>query len=80
MHLHLKLFKYLRNNKIFVNMHYLPLHLHPYYKKIGFETKNLSISENYSKSALSIPIYPNLSKKDQFKVIFLIKDFFNKYD
>ena len=76
--LHLKLFNFLRKNKIYVNLHYLPVHLHPFFKKKGFKNKNFPISENYSKSAMSIPIYPNLTKKDQFRVIFLIKNFFNK--
>ena len=77
-HPHLKLFNYLRKNRIFVNLHYLPVHLQPYLKKKGFKNKNFPISENYSKSVMSIPIYPNLTKKNQFKVIFLIRKFFNK--
>ena len=79
-HLHLKLFNYLRKNKIFVNLHYLPVHLHPYFKKMGFKNKSFPESENYSKSAISIPIYPNLSQKDQSRVIFLIKRFFKLND
>jgi len=78
--LHLKFFNYLRNKKIFVNLHYLPVHLHPYFKKLGFKSKSYLVSENYSKSALSIPIYPNLSRKEQLKVIFLVKNFFNKFN
>ena len=79
-HLHLKLFNYLRKNKIFVNLHYLPVHLHPYFKKMGFKNKSFPESENYSKSAISIPIYPKLSQKDQSRVIFLIKRFFKLND
>ena len=76
--LHLKLFNFLRKNRIHVNLHYLPVHLHPYFKKRGFKNKNFPISENYSKNAISIPIYPHLTKKNQYKVIFLIRKFFNK--
>ncbi len=79
-HLHLKLFNYLRRNKIFVNLHYLPVHLHPYFKKMGFKNKSFPEAENYSESAISIPIYPNLSQKDQSRVIFLINRFFKLYD
>jgi len=79
-HLHLKLFNYLRNNKIFVNLHYLPVHLHPYFQKRGFKNKIFPISETYSKSAMSIPVYPNLKKKEQLRVIFLIKKFFKIND
>ena len=69
---HKKLFNYLRMNKIFVNLHYLPIHLHPFYRSIGFKKKDLPISEDYSSSAISIPIYPKLSTANQNKVIKLI--------
>ncbi len=71
-------FNYLRKNNIFVNLHYLPIHLHPYYKKLGYKKKDYPISENYSVSALSIPIYPDLNKKTQDIVIKKIKNFFLK--
>ena len=77
--LHLKLFKFLRKNKIFVNLHYLPLHLHPFYKRLNFKKGDFPNSENYSERAISIPIFPNLTKKQQFKIINLIKRFF-KYE
>ena len=78
-YLHKKLFNYLRSNKIFVNLHYLPIHLQPFYRKFGFKKKQFPIAEKYSETAISIPIYPNLKKKEQIKIISLIKSFFNKY-
>ena len=78
-YLHKKLFNYLRSNKIFVNLHYLPIHLQPFYRKFGFKKKQFPIAEKYSETAISIPIYPNLKKKEQIKIINLIKSFFNKY-
>ena len=78
--LYKKLFTHLRNSKIFVNLHYLPIHLQPYYRKLGFKEKNYVVSESYSQTAISIPIYPNLKLKEQNKVIKLIKNFFKKYD
>ena len=77
---HKKLFNYLRSNKIFVNLHYLPIHLHPFYRSIGFKKKDLPISEDYSSSAISIPIYPKLSLVNQNKVIKLIFKFFKSYE
>ena len=73
------MFNYLRSNKIFVNLHYLPIHLQPFYRKFGFKKKQFPIAEKYSETAISIPIYPNLKKKEQIKIISLIKSFFNKY-
>ena len=77
---HKKLFDYLRINKILVNLHYLPIHLHPFYRSIGFKNKDLPITEDYSSSAISIPIYPKLSSANQNKVIKLIFKFFNSYE
>ena len=75
---HKKLFIFLRNNKIFVNLHYLPVHLHPFYKRIGFKKGDFPNSEKYSQNAISIPIYPDLNKDNQKKVINLLKRFFKK--
>ena len=77
--LHKNFFNYLRSKNIFVNLHYLPIHLQPFYRKLGFKKKQFPVSENYSETAISIPIYPSLKKKEQIKIIKLIKLFFNKY-
>lgn len=74
--IHRKLFLYLRNKKINVNLHYLPVHLHPFYRKLGFKKGNFPISEQYADSAISIPIFPDLSPESQKKVINSIKRFF----
>ena len=78
-HLHRKFFNYLRSKNIFVNLHYLPIHLQPFYRKFGFKKNQFPVTEEYSKTAISIPIYPNLKRKEQIKTINLIKSFFNKY-
>ena len=78
-HLYKNFFKYLRSKNIFVNLHYLPIHLQPFYRKMGFNKKQFPTAEEYSKTAISIPIYPNLKKKEQIHIINLIKLFFNKY-
>jgi len=68
-----KIFKYLRSKKIGVNVHYIPIHLHPYYKKLGFKKGDFPICESYCSKIISIPIYPNLSKKEQDYVIYYLK-------
>ena len=73
-----KLFDYLIKNKIFINMHYLPVHLHPFYKNKGFKNGDFPNSELHSLTSISLPIYPELSKNKQFRVIKLIKKFFFK--
>ena len=74
---HKKLFIYLRKHGLFVNLHYLPVHLNHYYRKLNFKKGDFPSSEKYSLSSISIPIYPNLTFKKQKKVINLLKNFFN---
>ena len=78
-YLHRRFFNYLRSKKMFVNLHYLPIHLQPFYRKFGFKKNQFLIAEEYSKTAVSIPIYPNLKKKEQIKIINYIKSFLNEY-
>ena len=78
-YLHKKLFNYLRSKNIYVNLHYLPIHLQPFYKKFGFKRNQFPVAEEYSETAISIPIYPNLKRREQTKIINYIIFFFNKY-
>ena len=68
-----KIFKIFRKNKYYVNLHYAPLHLSPYFRKIGFKKGYFPVSEKYGASSISIPIYYDLKLKDQFNVVNLIK-------
>ena len=75
-----KIFNYLRKKKILVNIHYIPVYFHPFYKNLGFKKGYCPTAEKYYKSAISIPIYPALSVSDQDKVIKCIKNIFsNEY-
>ena len=74
-----KIFKSLIAKKINVNLHYLPVHLHPFYKQKGFKKGNFPISELHASTAISIPIYYNLSKKNQLKIINIIKSILKKH-
>ncbi len=65
------LFDKLRNNGIFVNVHYIPIYKQPYYKKLGY--KNLENAEIYYNQAISIPIYPYLKKSELNKIVSVIK-------
>ena len=55
-----KLFYELRKNKIMVNLHYLPIHLQPLYRRMGFRMSQFMRSEDYATNSFSIPIYPQL--------------------
>ena len=56
-------YKTLRSRGIGVQIHYLPIYDHPYYKKLK-DYPLLDVAEYFFKHTLSIPLYPNLKKLD----------------
>ena len=52
--------------------------MQPYYKKFKFNDNKFKNSIFYYKNAISLPIYPELSKNDQDYIILTIKKFFRK--
>jgi UDP-4-amino-4,6-dideoxy-N-acetyl-beta-L-altrosamine transaminase len=54
---------------IIVNVHYIPLHLQPYYRRLGFGPGQFPNAEAYYDHTLSLPIYPSLSQAQQDRVI-----------
>jgi UDP-4-amino-4,6-dideoxy-N-acetyl-beta-L-altrosamine transaminase len=74
----LGLYNYLRENKIFAQIHYFPCHLMPYYKNIGWKEGDLSYAEKYYKHCISLPMYPSLSDKEQEHVITEIFKYYNE--
>ena len=71
---HKNLFLKLRDLNIGVNLHYIPIHLQPYFKKFGFKKGNFPESEKYYKEAISIPLFTQLKREDQDYIISTIKD------
>ena len=65
---HIKVFKFLRDAGIGVQLHYLPVHLQPYFREIGFNDGDFPESEAYAKSSFSLPLYPGL-KNDEIKYV-----------
>ena len=60
-----KFFEKMRENSIELQVHYIPVHMQPYYKKqFGFEEGDFPIAEQFYKNEVSIPIYPLLEDKD----------------
>lgn len=72
-------FQYLRENGIGVQVHYIPVYRQPYYQKKGFKNFKLSKTEDYYNTCISIPIYPDLTKKQADHVVNLIKTSLNKF-
>lgn len=59
----------LRAAGISANVHYIPVHTQPYYKRIGFKEGDFVEAERYYQEAISLPIYYALSSAQQGEVI-----------
>ena len=73
-----KLVKFLKTKKIYLNVHYIPIQHHPYYKRFKLNKNYLKNSEIYFNQAISIPLYVGLSYKEQLYVSNCIINFINK--
>jgi UDP-4-amino-4,6-dideoxy-N-acetyl-beta-L-altrosamine transaminase len=71
-----KLVNYLREQNIFVQIHYIPAHLMPYYRQFGWKNGDLTNAESYYESCLSLPMYPSMTEAQQQYVIKTILDFY----
>jgi UDP-4-amino-4,6-dideoxy-N-acetyl-beta-L-altrosamine transaminase len=66
---HRQVFDELRAQGIGVNLHYLPVHLQPYYRALGFKRGQFPEAEAYAQSALTIPLFPAMTDKQQQQVV-----------
>lgn len=73
----LDLYNYLRRNGIYPQVHYIPCHLMPYYRRLGWKEGDLPKAESYYKECLSLPIFPTLHVRELELVINTIQDFFS---
>ncbi|MBA3696903.1 MAG: UDP-4-amino-4,6-dideoxy-N-acetyl-beta-L-altrosamine transaminase [Methylotenera sp.] len=58
---------------IICQVHYIPVHLQPYYRNLGYKRGDYPITEYYYQQALSLPEYYSLSSENQYRVVDLIK-------
>jgi dTDP-4-amino-4,6-dideoxygalactose transaminase len=66
---HLQVFEELQKALIQVNLHYIPVHLQPYYGQLGFKAGDFPEAERYYGEAISLPMYYGLSDEDQDYII-----------
>ena len=65
---HLTVFNRLRASGIGVQQHYSPIHLQPYYRKLGYGEGMFEHAEVYASRCMSLPLYPGLTDEDQIFV------------
>jgi len=73
-----ELIGYLRKLNIWVQVHYIPAHLMPYYKDLGSKKGDFPNCEKYYNHCLSLPMFPTLSDVEQEHVIDKINAFYNE--
>ena len=66
---HRQVFEALHEQGIGVSLHYIPIHLQPYYRQMGFELGDFPEAERYYAEAISLPMYPTLTEAQQDKVV-----------
>lgn len=68
-----QIFDALRNQGVGVNIHYIPVHTHPYFKKMHFKPNDFPESQNYYSQALSLPMYRSLTEAQQEYVVSVLE-------
>ncbi|MCG5102598.1 UDP-4-amino-4,6-dideoxy-N-acetyl-beta-L-altrosamine transaminase [Oceanobacillus alkalisoli] len=66
-------FEKLRQANIGVNVHYIPVHLQPYYKELGFKTGDCPVAENLYEHIITLPLYQDMTDEDVQYVINIVK-------
>jgi len=70
---HTQVFDELRQKDLGVNLHYIPVHIQPYYEKMGFSLGDFPEAEKYYGRAISIPIFQGLTIEMQDEVVNALK-------
>ena len=68
------IFRRMRDAGIGVNVHYIPIHLQPFYAERGFRPGQFPAAENYYRRALTLPLFPAMSHSQQDRVVEALRD------
>ena len=72
------LYDFLRENEIFAQVLYVPVHTMPYYRKFGWKKGDMPVAEDYYEHCLALPMFPSLTNEEQEYVIQKVLEFVNK--
>lgn len=67
--MHTTLVTQLRESGIFAHVHYIPIHLQPYYQNLGFKKGDYPNAERYYQQAITLPMFPDLSEDDVASIV-----------
>ena len=66
---HRQVFDDMRQRGIGVNLHYIPVHLQPYYRELGFSEGQFPEAEAHGREAITLPLYPEMSDSMQDQIV-----------
>jgi dTDP-4-amino-4,6-dideoxygalactose transaminase len=70
---------YLKENGVDTRIHYpIPIHLQKAAKNLGYKIGDFPITENFSKTMISLPIYPELTDEEVYFIIEKVNSFNSK--
>jgi len=69
-----EVFERMRAAGIGVNVHYIPVHLQPYYRDLGFREGDFPNTERYYRRAITLPLHPGLTHAEQDRVIAALRE------
>jgi UDP-4-amino-4,6-dideoxy-N-acetyl-beta-L-altrosamine transaminase len=68
-----EVFELLREKGIGVNVHYIPVHTQPHYRRLGFFYGQFPEAEKYYEETITLPLYPSMTEKDQDYIVNTLK-------
>jgi UDP-4-amino-4,6-dideoxy-N-acetyl-beta-L-altrosamine transaminase len=74
-----EIFEALRAENIGVHVHYIPVYLQPYYQKLGYKRGICPVAEQWYEAALTIPLFPKMTRADIDSVVDAVKKVLSFY-
>jgi UDP-4-amino-4,6-dideoxy-N-acetyl-beta-L-altrosamine transaminase len=69
-----EVFDAMRRAQILVNVHYIPVHLQPYYRRLGFGPGDYPAAEAYYENVITLPLYAAMTDEQQDRVIAALRE------
>jgi perosamine synthetase len=69
-----EVFDALKAVNIGVNVHYIPVYYHPYYRRLGYQKGICPVAESYYENAITLPLFPAMTDKDVRYVVETVKE------
>lgn len=69
-----EIFAEMKKRGVTLNLHYIPVHLQPYYQALGFKEGDFPVSERYYEEALTLPLYYELTNEQQKEIVEALKE------